>query len=546
MESVDNATPTSGGQKGHVNEGPYMMRGKLGVVLGAGWLVGAVALGATDRLNRVGLAELEAKVCTMYVVRQLRLTGTQKQELLRIRQELAPIAGEHLKRLQTWRKATRKAVPDYVEYSTRTGKFPPERIQKGLEAFDHPLLHMPRAFRLKAGPIADRFGDVLNTRQKAFLGKVSREKWRVVGADYLMEGWSREDETDGGLTKEQRKMALSTRLMKGTFTRAGHIAVAAYLEEALGSAQSDFPHWWDMDLAITRQKRVAVSHKLTFLLGLHLEAEQMVDIVKCLRRYLPRAGRVPAYGEDLATKEGRAYIKLLKKAGKTLGRGRPFPAEKMTKLQQARHLWLDTQGKAKQGPSAAAKRHSAGMRICAAVRKTLSESQATRLLVMELCAVPNASVKDTARAGQVAGSRAAEIGTILDAARQRDDWGSDPCEAWWDEQMVRLQGSPMWVAQMTPAEKAASRAEATRVVEKVRGMPAAEYVAKREELSKDLLKLDLAASSLLVARKKLAESGNVEELLREKIKVYFVYGGPVLLPLLEARLKHLGMGRTRR
>jgi hypothetical protein len=240
--AVDDTIRHFRGQKGHVNEGPDMMRRKLGIVLGIGWLVGAGALSAADGLNRAGPAELEAKVCTMYVVRQLRPTATQKQELLRIRQEVVPMAAEYLESQRAWRRASRKAVSDYVEYSTRTGKFPPERIQKGLLAFDHPLIHMPRAFRLKAGPIADRFGDVLSTRQKTFLGKVAKERWRVVGADYLMEGGSREDETDSNLAEGERKRALSTRLMKGTFTRGGHIAVTPYLEEALGSAQSSFPH----------------------------------------------------------------------------------------------------------------------------------------------------------------------------------------------------------------------------------------------------------------------------------------------------------------
>ncbi|MBT3288729.1 MAG: hypothetical protein HN380_15385 [Victivallales bacterium] len=513
------------------------------------WVVGIIgpaAFAARERADRAGIAELEAKVATMYMVSQLKLSSMQKEAMLTIRKQIVPAAAKYLQRRQAWRKTTAKAVGDFVEYSTRTGEFPPDRIQKGLWHFDGEWLAMKRDFRTAVGPIVDGSGASLTPKQVERLKELAKDHWKIVGANYVFTGCASESETDSELTDVQRAGAVSQRVKVGTLSRVGYLCTAPYLEEALGVKNADFPHWWDMKEEVVQGKRLSTSGKLTFLIGINLKPEQLAEIAGSMRKNLPRAGRVACYGEDLSTGEAKSYVKALKSAAKTLGRGRAFSPEEMEDLRYDRCAWLDNQGKRKATPEGNIKCRKAREKIYETVCETLTESQVTRMVATKDCPIPTQAVKGISRAGQVASDKVAKVGKIIDAARQRDDWGTADCDYWWKKQVVTLSGGQGKQARMCADEKATAQARATDVVERARDMSAAEYLAKREDMCEGLLDLNLGEAHFLGVQEEAATPEGRQKLMDQKIRGFFIYGGPNLLPLIDARLAHAGNGKSKK
>lgn len=508
-------------------------------------LVCGTSVHAKDDPTRADIAEMEAMVATSYIVDQLNLTPDQKQELLSVRKQLAPAAAKYLEHRQAWRKSTAKAVEDFVEFTTRTGEFPPEDIQSKLGEYDGGWHDMRRDFRQAVGPVAARFGGLLTADQTQCLKEIEEHKKRYPGADYVFTGFPLEllTETDA---PEWRRLAASTQNARiVALTRAAYLCSAPYVEEALGEEGSGFPHWWDMREEAVQCKRLGTTGNLTFLIGINPSDEQLGAIAKILRKYCPRAGCVDAYAEDLGTAEGRKYAKLLQRAVKGVKSGKQVDRDTMRELHDAQVAWQTNQGEYRNF----AKKTEAEQAIVEGIWEVLSTSQIARIAVTDDCPIPSQNVKGISRAGQVASDQLGKIGQLLDSVRRAENWGTPPGDEWWQQKVQWLLGGAKVCDRMGPEQREAAQQKAAAVAEQVRVMSTDEYIAKREEICAELLTLDPRNGKINYVRREVESEEGQKRVVEGKIRWFFISNATSMLALVEARLEQVdgasGSGRRR-
>jgi hypothetical protein len=502
------------------------------------WLLGIPpAFAASSKLSQAELAELEGKVCTMYVVQQLRLTPAQKRELLRIRAKLTPVAEEYVRMNEAWHRDLRKYLKLYVGHYVLHGEYPTGKLQRALEQVEVGWSRRVHFIRTRSAPIADPFADSLSDRQKERLGKVTRSPFWVVGAHPIYIHAAVEDRTDPKASARRRGMVDWQRARWGVLTRAGYFCLAPYLEEALGVKSPSFPHWWDAGARIVEVWGEGVATRLTFLAGLNLDEAQLRMIAKTMRKCVPELEPERLLYVDVGEKCIRnAYTKALQKAEKTLARNRRFSEEDMRALVKIREAEKQraTKGLMPQAKVVA--------KVQAVVEKSLTESQIVRMITANRCMMPVRDAADAVRAGLVVQDRLNRIGKHLDLARQHQNWGTEACDGWWRQRMYEFTGGEGAFQRLTEPEKEETIQTAWRTVEEARRMSGDQYVAKRDGLCRDLLLLDKGTKC---TDADLLRKLDDREWRKERTQAVIAneFCGQFTLALIEERLKQLEGGK---
>ena len=181
---------------------------------------------------------------------------------------------------------------------------------------------MEQEAEMEGGPIADKYGDMLNKIDRA-IDMLSPQK---KGDEYMSKD---EIERRAAMIGLEEDLDLGhednePHMLKADLYRIGKYAMELYQmvdQFEQGSEEVDFPHWWQSKIIKSKDMLVSAKHYLDFEIK-EPQIDAMVDVAQDVEAIDEKVGRFtfPDGGEEFVgddgEKEDKEYLKYLKSGGK--------------------------------------------------------------------------------------------------------------------------------------------------------------------------------------------------------------------------------------
>lgn len=491
------------------------------------------ARAASSRSARSETASLEARFVVGWSLVEMRLSDTQRQELLSIVEEGVDLVDAARGRLAELMPQQRETFGEFYETALTNSGFSPELRQRTSQ-LAHTELALRKQFMDEAQALAGRARDVLTERQIRELYKIAEN---VTGVPYAggYRPRNRQEQAEYAAREELRRVKGA---LHGAMDPLGWLVASPSTARCLRiqlkqrAATSDCADT-GMDLkgrlADASDPDVQYLHELrrdmvtvNLVNGLNLTREQLRVLLKEAQdvvKVCPPAPKKPT-GD---TAEGRRYQSYLERLVRTVERGRTPNQRELQWLHKLRVYAVKAENGGRHA-SPERRRHIVDTAV-EAVYKSLSEEQRQVIVDYEPCLVPPKELDNPVRAGQAHDT--SHYRHALDKIRRMPDdlWGrasrqtAEFAVARVEERFGRIEN---------PTERAKAVETVHDIASRAHAMDDVEYEMNADDLAAELAFLDRKN----VAREQLLAARGEERTVQDKVRTFLLNESAVRLARL--------------